>query len=83
MRIRDAAAGVGISWRFEGPAKGWLDYEAMLTTARASSAGPEIAETDLLTINYTSGTTSRPKGVMITHRNAYMNVGRHADPSSI
>jgi fatty-acyl-CoA synthase len=32
-----------------------------------------IAETDLLTINYTSGTTSRPKGVMITHRNAYMN----------
>src|SRR5207302_7694826 len=28
---------------------------------------------DLLTINYTSGTTSRPKGVMITHRNAYLN----------
>jgi fatty-acyl-CoA synthase len=22
---------------------------------------------------HTSGTTSRPKGVMITHRNAYMN----------
>ena len=34
---------------------------------------PEISEDDLLTINYTSGTTSRPKGVMITHRNAYMN----------
>ena len=34
----------------------------------------EIGERDLLTINYTSGTTSRPKGVMITHRNAYMNV---------
>src|SRR4029434_7083364 len=32
-----------------------------------------ISERDLLTINYTSGTTSRPKGVMITHRNAYMN----------
>src|SRR5207237_8572854 len=30
-------------------------------------------ETDLLTIKYTSGTTSRPKGVMITHRNAWMN----------
>ena len=37
-------------------------------------AAPAIAENDLLTINYTSGTTSRPKGVMITHRNAYMNV---------
>jgi fatty-acyl-CoA synthase len=35
---------------------------------------PTIHENDLLTINYTSGTTSRPKGVMITHRNAYMNV---------
>src|SRR5262249_43956855 len=32
-----------------------------------------IAEGDLLTINYTSGTTARPKGVMITHRNAYLN----------
>src|SRR5437588_739043 len=34
---------------------------------------PEISEGDLLTINYTSGTTARPKGVMITHRNAYLN----------
>src|SRR6202030_2138573 len=34
---------------------------------------PEMVETDLLSINYTSGTTSRPKGVMITHRNAWMN----------
>ncbi len=34
---------------------------------------PSIGERDLLTINYTSGTTSRPKGVMITHRNAWVN----------
>ena len=34
----------------------------------------EIDEDDLITINYTSGTTARPKGVMITHRNAYLNV---------
>ena len=33
-----------------------------------------IDESDLITINYTSGTTARPKGVMITHRNAYMNI---------
>jgi acyl-CoA synthetase (AMP-forming)/AMP-acid ligase II len=52
---------------------GWLDYEALLTNATRDFIRPAINETDLLTINYTSGTTSRPKGVMITHRNAYMN----------
>lgn len=53
--------------------KDWLDYEAALKTSSAEFVRPEIRETDLLTINYTSGTTSRPKGVMITHRNAWMN----------
>ena len=52
----------------------WLDYEQLLSDAPAEFAAPEIQESDLLTINYTSGTTSRPKGVMITHRNAYLNV---------
>ncbi|HEY8149449.1 MAG TPA: AMP-binding protein, partial [Vicinamibacteria bacterium] len=57
----------------ESPRTGWLDYEATLAAAPATFARPDIRESDLLTINYTSGTTSRPKGVMITHRNAYMN----------
>ena len=35
---------------------------------------PEIKESDLLSLNYTSGTTAKPKGVMITHRNAWMNI---------
>ena len=51
----------------------WLDYEVLLTESTGEFARPAIEENDLLTINYTSGTTSRPKGVMITHRNAYMN----------
>src|SRR5262249_31428153 len=51
----------------------WLNYEAMINANAPEFARPEIRETDLLTINYTSGTTSRPKGVMITHRNAWMN----------
>jgi len=53
------------------PNSGWLDYEAMVEATSTKFARPEIR--DLLTINYTSGTTSRPKGVMITHRNAWMN----------
>src|SRR5213595_4300270 len=56
-----------------GEANDWLNYEALLQSSSAEFVRPEIHETDLLTINYTSGTTARPKGVMITHRNAWMN----------
>jgi len=57
----------------EGGADGWLDYEAAIAATDPGFARPEIGERDLLSINYTSGTTARPKGVMITHRNAAMN----------
>jgi len=57
----------------EGTRDGWLEYEHLLGSEGASFDPAPIDERDLLTINYTSGTTSRPKGVMITHRNAYTN----------
>jgi acyl-CoA synthetase (AMP-forming)/AMP-acid ligase II len=72
--IRDQIPGVQHFVALEGSREGWLEYEALVESAPAQFTQPEIAETDLLSINYTSGTTSRPKGVMITHRNAYMNV---------
>jgi fatty-acyl-CoA synthase len=72
--IRDQIPNVEQFVALEGSRDGWLDYEATLAASPARFDAPEIAETDLLSINYTSGTTSRPKGVMITHRNAYMNV---------
>ena len=56
-----------------GAREGWLDYEALVANAKGDPLLTAVDERDLLTINYTSGTTSRPKGVMITHRNAWVN----------
>ena len=72
--IRDQLTQVEHFVALEGEGEGWLDYESTLAAASPDYAQVEIEETDLLTINYTSGTTARPKGVMITHRNAYMNI---------
>jgi fatty-acyl-CoA synthase len=72
--IRGKLEGVEHFVALEGSGDDWIDYEAALATHSPDYKEIEIAETDLLTINYTSGTTARPKGVMITHRNAYMNV---------
>jgi fatty-acyl-CoA synthase len=71
--VRDQMPDVKHFVAFEGEGEGWLDYEAAIANASPSFTRPEIGELDLLSINYTSGTTARPKGVMITHRNAAMN----------
>ncbi len=72
--IRDQLPNVEQFIALNGSKTGWLNYESMLANAAPDFARPEIGENDLISINYTSGTTSRPKGVMITHRNAYMNI---------
>ena len=50
------------------------DYESFLETGSAAGVPMDIGdERDVATINYTSGTTGKPKGVMYHHRGAYLN----------
>ena len=59
-RVRPQLAGVRHFVALEGHRPGWLDYEAVMAQSPAAYVCPQIDELDLLTINYTSGTTSRP-----------------------
>src|SRR5208282_4259411 len=49
------------------------DYEHFVEKGDSSFQGIAPEENGVISINYTSGTTGSPKGVMYTHRGAYMN----------
>ncbi|KAJ9186353.1 hypothetical protein P3X46_001933 [Hevea brasiliensis] len=52
---------------------GNLEYESFLAMGKLDFEVRPIDEWDPISLNYTSGTTSSPKGVIYSHRGAYLN----------
>ena len=66
-------------WTGDGELLGDCDYEAFLAGAPAEF--PWLLPTDewdAIALNYTSGTTGNPKGVVYHHRGAYLNAVSNA-----
>ena len=62
-----------------GKLLGDLDYEALLQQGAAGADWQLPAdEWDAIALNYTSGTTGNPKGVVYHHRGAYLNAVSNA-----
>jgi long-chain acyl-CoA synthetase len=57
-----------------GSAPKLVSMRSWLSAAQDDGQAPAVSAEDLAAIVYTSGTTGRPKGVMLTHRNVVANV---------
>ena len=72
--LADAAAKSGRDARIAGVGgtlPGWLAFEALRDGGAADVPLADVAGDDVHRLMYTSGTTARPKGVMITYANVY------------
>ncbi|CAL8973305.1 Long-chain-fatty-acid--CoA ligase [Tessaracoccus sp. O5.2] len=59
--------------RLTQPAPGTIPWEDLLRGPAVDPAHPRPAVDDVAVIQYTSGTTGRAKGAVLTHRNLYAN----------
>jgi fatty-acyl-CoA synthase len=66
--------GIDDSLASDGNLLGYLNYEDFLSKGNPDYEWPRIEdEWDSMALNYTSGTTGNPKGVVFHHRGAFLN----------
>ena len=62
-----------------GEPVGSVDYESFIAAGAADFSWHQVEdEWDAISLNYTSGTTGNPKGVVYHHRGAYLNAANNA-----
>ncbi|HZC04129.1 MAG TPA: long-chain fatty acid--CoA ligase [Ktedonobacterales bacterium] len=62
---------------------GALSWAQTIGAAPATPPHVEVREDDLAVLSYTSGTTGRPKGAMLTHGNLLANIEENSDIQQI
>jgi acyl-CoA synthetase (AMP-forming)/AMP-acid ligase II len=57
----------------------WIDIDEVPASAADSWRDPGVGADDLAYLQYTSGSTTQPKGVMLSHRNVVQHLGAIQD----